>query len=360
MRFVVVLNRGIVVVPSTARVTGPWLDATRSRALQRVANRPIVCHVLEAMRDAGICEVALVTPPDVADEIGVCLGGEVPSGIEIQQMVVPECRGELADALTAAASFVGEEACVLHRADGLLGQPLAPFLELMSEDAPDVLLLVGRGGGEPKGLRLVAKRADGVSEVERTNAILGATGVCLLGRGVLRESIDMDWGSLGLDFAEMAEALARRGRRVQTRAVRGWRQFSGDALDLLDMNRTMLDRLQAESVEGDDDGNRFEGCVVIHPTATVVSSVIVGPVIVGADALVSHSYIGPHTSIGERVRVEGAEIERSIVLAGASILHVGGRLVASVVGREARIFRDFSMPRALRLQVGDGDEVALC
>jgi len=31
-----------------------------------------------------------------------------------------------------------------------------------------------------------------------------------------------------------------------------------------------------------------------------------------------------------------------------------------VVGREARIFRDFSMPRALRLQVGDGDEVALC
>jgi hypothetical protein len=31
-----------------------------------------------------------------------------------------------------------------------------------------------------------------------------------------------------------------------------------------------------------------------------------------------------------------------------------------VVGREARVFRDFSMPRAMRLQVGDGDEVALC
>ena len=82
--------------------------------------------------------------------------------------------------------------------------------------------------------------------------------------------------------------------------------------------------------------------------------------LLAAGAHVADSYIGPHTSIGERVHVDGAEIERSIILAGASIIHVGGRLVASVVGRAARIFRDFSVPRAIRLQVGDGDEVALC
>ncbi len=92
----------------------------------------------------------------------------------------------------------------------------------------------------------------------------------------------------------------------------------------------------------------------------VKSSVIVGPVIIGAEAVISDSYIGPHTSIAERVRIEGAEVERSIVHADASVMHVGGRLVASVVGSRARIFRDFSVPRALRLHVGDGDEVALC
>jgi hypothetical protein len=40
-------------------------------------------------------------------------------------------------------------------------------------------------------------------------------------------------------------------------------------------------------------------------------------------------------------------------------MHVGGRPVASVLGRQARVFRDFSLPRALRLRVGDGTEVAL-
>ena len=98
----------------------------------------------------------------------------------------------------------------------------------------------------------------------------------------------------------------------------------------------------------------------IHPTATVKSSVIVGPVVIGAEAAISDSYIGPHTAIGERVHIEGAELERSIVHADASVIHVGGRLVASVVGRRAKVFRDFSVPRALRLHVGDGDEVALC
>jgi glucose-1-phosphate thymidylyltransferase len=126
------------------------------------------------------------------------------------------------------------------------------------------------------------------------------------------------------------------------------------------MNRAILDTLDAEATPSPGDGNRFEGNVSIHPTARVTSSIIIGPVMVGADALISDSYIGPYTSIAERVRIEGAELERSIVLAHASVLHVGGRLVASIVGRHARVFRDFSMPRALRLQVSDGDEVALC
>ena len=359
-RLVCVLHKGIIVVPSTARSTGPWLDATRATPLQRVANRPIVCHVLDALRDTGLVEVAVVAPADVAEEISACIGNEGPTDIEVHHLVAHEQRGELADALLAAAGFVGDAPCILHRADGLLGQPLLPFVELLREEGPDVLLLVNQGVRDTKRLRLVTQRLLSASEVDPTKAILGIEGVCLLGPGVLRNAPDVEWPAQGLDFAAVAEQLAREDGRVQMQVVHGWRHFAGNALDLLDMNRMMLDALEPEMITSENHDNRFEGRIAIHPTACVMSSVIVGPVIVGANALIADSYIGPHTSIGERVRVEGAEIERSIVLAGASILHVGGRLVASVVGREARIFRDFSVPRALRLQVGDGDEVALC
>ena len=98
----------------------------------------------------------------------------------------------------------------------------------------------------------------------------------------------------------------------------------------------------------------------IHEQAIVRSSVIVGPTVIGPGARIADAYIGPYTSVGPGAQIEGAEIERSIISAGASIMHIGGRIVSSVVGRDARVFRDFSLPRALRLRVGDGTEVALC
>jgi glucose-1-phosphate thymidylyltransferase len=358
MRSFDVLNKGVVVVPNTTRWTGPWLSATRAASLQRVANRPIVCHVLDALRDAGVVEIAVVAPSDVADELVTCIDAEQPADVEVRHLVYePDRTGE---ALLALAEFVGDDACLLHRADGLLGQPLPSLGELLAEESSDALLLLQDDDGEVKRLRLVPQRVLRTVENGLTPTPNGVAGVCLLGPGVLGRLAKLDPVEQTLDLAVLAQRLAGDGGRVQMRFVHRWRHFAGDALDLLDMNRMVLDALDPEIRVSATDGNRFEGAIAIHPTASVHSSVIIGPVIIGAEALVADSYIGPHTSIAERVRIEGAELERSIVLADASVLHVGGRLVASIVGREARIFRDFSMPRALRLQVGDGDEVALC
>jgi glucose-1-phosphate thymidylyltransferase len=351
--------KGIVVVPSTAVSSGPWLDATRATSLQRVANRPIICHVLDSLLAANVTEVAVVSPPDVAEEITVCVEQEATAGLQIHHLVLDH-HDDPVDAALAATDVVGDAPCVLHRADGLLGQPFSPFVELLRQEEPDVLLLVQQDERSVKPLRLVTQMPPRGSKLNPTQATIGVAGVCLLGPGALERISDQGPSTSGLDFTTVAECLADGDENVQVRVVHKWRHFTGDVLDLLDMNRTVLDGLAPETTPNEGEGNRFEGCIAIHPTACVMSSVLVGPVIVGADALVTDSYIGPHTSIGERVRVEGAEIERSIIFAGASVLHVGGRLVASVVGRDARIFRDFSMPRALRLQVGDGDKVALC
>jgi glucose-1-phosphate thymidylyltransferase len=351
--------KGVVVVPDTTPWTGPWFGATRAASLQRVANRPIVCHVLDALRAAGVVEVVLLAPSDVADEVAACVEHEGPAGIEIHHLVYePGAGGE---ALLAAAQFVGDAPCILHRANGLLGQPLRSFLGSLHDESLDVLLLVQDDGCETRRLKLVPQRLLGGGENGATHVPAGVAGVCLLAPRALWRLSNPEPAEQALDFAALAQRIARDGGRVHTRVVQRWRHFAGDALDLLDLNRTLLDALDPDTLAlAAADGNRFEGPIAIHPTACVTSSVIIGPVMIGAEAVIADSYIGPHTSIAERVRIEGAELERSIVLADASVLHVGGRLVASVVGRQARIFRDFSMPRALRLQVGDGDEVALC
>ncbi|HWY89920.1 MAG TPA: hypothetical protein VNY31_04550 [Solirubrobacteraceae bacterium] len=352
-------SRGVILVPPVARANGRWLDATRATSLQRVANRPIVCHVLDALGAAGIEEVAVVAPPDLASEIAGCIASEGPAGCEVRRLTY-DCQREPVAALRAIEEFAGDAPTIVHRADGLLGQPLAPFLDLLHSEQPDMVLLVAQGARNKERLGPTAQQLLRVTEFDPDNAALGVAGVCMLGPGAFSHLQQAN--PLELEFGAMVESLIEHGgSRIQVRIVHDeWRVFAGDALDLLDMNRAVLDRLEGRTPTLQGADNRFEGRVMIDATASVLSSVICGPVIIGAGAHITNSYIGPHTSIGARVHIEGAEIERSIVLAGASILHVGGRLVASVVGRDARIFRDFSMPRAMRLQVGDGDEVALC
>jgi glucose-1-phosphate thymidylyltransferase len=301
----------------------------------------------------------VVTPSEAATDIASCLESEVTSGIEVLR-VVHDYLGEPGTAFDAVAELVGDAPVVVHRSDGLLGQPLAPLLPLLSDRSPDVLLLVAQGARNTERLAPGSQRMLRIAELDHTKSALGVAGVCMLAPGAFRHLRAAAWSEQGLELDAMAERLASDGGCVHVRVVRSWHGFAGEPVDLLDMNRTVLDALDDSATPVETDGNRFEGPILIDATASVISSVICGPAIVGAGARVVDSYIGPHTSIGDRVYIEGAEIERSIVLAGASILHVGGRLVACVVGREARVFRDFSVPRAIRLRVGDGDEVALC
>jgi glucose-1-phosphate thymidylyltransferase len=351
--------KGVIVVPPTERLIGSWLDATRATSLQRIANRPIICHALDALAAAGVDQAVIIMPAEVATEVASCVDSEGPSGIEVLPLIHNDGVNP-AVTLDTVAELIGKAPTIVHRANGLLGQPLAPFLELLSDRSPDVVLLVAQGARNTERLAPTSRRMLHIAELDPTKSAFGVAGVCVLAPGALRHVRAVVWSAQGLELEAMAEGLAAEGGSIHVRMVRAWRGFAGEAVDLLDMNRAVLDTLDDHATPADTNGNRFEGRVLIDPTASISSSVICGPAIIGAGAHVADSYIGPHTSIGENVDIECAEIERSIVLAGARIQHIGGRLVASVVGRDARIFRDFSVPRAIRLQVGDGDEVALC
>jgi glucose-1-phosphate thymidylyltransferase len=351
------LTKGLIVLASTAAPgSGP-----EGAALQRVANRPIVCHTLDEMRAAGIVEVVVVVSVHEASKLQACIDADAPAGINLEYVCYE--RDERFDqALTTAAELVGDCACAVHVANGMLAQPLEPLVELMRANPPDLLVLVHAPEASTGSIGLATRRLLRLVDLPPQDGPLDPVGACLFGPGALRRTGGTRWWQGGEpDLVAAAKRLVDGGGRLQVERVRGWWLYDGDTGDLLEMNHYLLDALTPEPVNLNGSlGNRIEGSVAIHPTAVVQSSVIVGPAIVGAGAQVLDAYIGPYTSIGADVRIEGAELERSIILPGASITHIGGRLVGSVVGRQARIFRDFSLPRALRLNVGDGGEVALC
>jgi glucose-1-phosphate thymidylyltransferase len=99
--------------------------------------------------------------------------------------------------------------------------------------------------------------------------------------------------------------------------------------------------------------------VSVDASAELDGAKIRGPVWIGPGARLVETYVGPYTSIGAGVTLEGVEIENSMVLPGAQIRYPGRRLEASIVGEGAQIGRDYSLPSALRLRVGPGSEIQL-
>jgi glucose-1-phosphate thymidylyltransferase len=346
---------------------GAFSDAAAtSAALARVANRPIVCHVLEAMLRARVTEVAVLVSASASAELRECVAADGPAGLDVEYVTYED--GAFERALESVAGFVADTPCVVHAANGLLTQPLAPLVETLEEDGRDLVALMHHQPTAGGSIGLMARRMLRLTGVREEEHALDLAGACLFGAGVLREAIGTHvWRCGELDLVAVAERLVDTGASVSIERVSGWRSFTGEASDLLECNRIAFDALSRERPEiamatsgMGAGGNRIEGYVEAHATTCVRSSVIVGPAMLGPGAQIVDSYIGPYTSIGADVRIEGAEVERSIILRGASITHIGGRLVGSVVGREARVFRDFSLPRALRVNVGDGGEVALC
>ena len=337
-------------------VASPPLGSRGVPALAPVANRPILFHALDALRHAGVTDVVTVSGNAGGREVAAAIGDGSAFGVRAEHLR-SRTSSSLAHAVLEAEGFVGDDPFVLHSGDGLLGAQVPTADELLTDHGPGALLLVHRDGAltatapETRRMLRLANLAVNGTHLEVTSVSAFGGGAIAEGRRALERP--------GAGMYNLLDQLARGGSRLHVRMVRSWRRYRGAAEDLLELNRMVLDDLDPDVAAATLQANQIQGRVAIHPSATVEGSIIRGPVIVGEGAIVRDAYLGPGTAVGAHARIEGAEVEHSMVLEGARIENLGGRLEASIVGRDSRIYRDFTLPRAMRFVVGDGVNVAL-
>lgn len=319
-----------------------------------MANRPLVQYALETMLASGVREVAVVAKPRHADALRRAVGA-APGGMRVE-IVEHECRGSLS-ALMASEPFLDGAPCLVHQGDGLVRDDLRPSVEELAAENLDALVLVHRASGrEP--IRLQGRRLLRLVRPEGGNREGDAlAGILLCGEGFFPLVRSAAAGGAHT-IPDALEQMLDDGGRAHAHLLPGWRQvLTSD--QLLEANRIVLDELEPAHPEAIVIRSRVEGRVAIHPTAVVEDTIVRGPAIIGAGARIVHAYVGPYSSIGDGADIEGAEIEHSVILSGAVIKHIGGRLEGSVVGRGSRITRDFALPQAMRVRLGDGGEISL-
>jgi glucose-1-phosphate thymidylyltransferase len=353
------MGKGLLLAASTRDDELTALAGTRAAHRLPVANRPLLSYGLSAMRASGIDDVAVIVSPGTARDVRALLTGGTDGALRVGCLEVAEPQG-LVHALRAAAQFLDGRPVMVHLGDALVSQPLPPLFEELERSHADALLLVRNaaelsgqaplaGGTEIRPLRLVEDRP--VPPAEQALA-----GVFVLGAAGVEAALALP------DHAGMPEivrALGEAGGRLETRIVSGSWKYSGAVDGLLDANRMVLDEIETDVAGCDLSDARIEGRVQIHPTAIVERSTVRGPAVIGPRTVLQDAFVGPYSAIGSNVRLEGAEVEHSIVLDNAVIRHIGHRLEDSLVGNGATVTRDFAFPSGLRLRVGRRAEVLL-
>jgi glucose-1-phosphate thymidylyltransferase len=329
------------------------LSGAQVTALLHVANRPILRHALESFAAAGAEAMLLVGDWSSTVALEPFVRGQREHGVPVSSLTC-ERMDDIASVLEAIrASVPHGSACVIQPADGLLDGSPAELLEQLLPGPGAMTVLT-----EPD--PLTEPDSDAVPAMVEPPSGAVASEVGLFGAETLGAMSRLARMQRSGGLAHLARLMQQRGEPVQVAPLEQWHRYDGTAEGLLTLNRIALDRITRSVPATIDAENRVEGNAFVDPTAVVHDSVIYGPAVIGPGALVRNAYVGPYTSVGAYAHIEGSEIDRSIVAARASVTYVSARLVASVVGDGARVFTDLSLPRALRLWVGDGDEVALC
>jgi glucose-1-phosphate thymidylyltransferase len=327
----------------------------------------MIHYAMEAVAAAGIREVGVVINPDTGEEIRKALGDGSAFGVQISY-VVQEAPLGLAHVIRVAEPFLRGEPFVFFLGDNVVVGGIRQFVERFQANRDQCHLVLARvrepqrfGVAEVQGNRIVRV----VEKPKEPRSEFAVTGIYIYDHPIFDAVKAIQPSGRGeLEISDAHQYLLDHGCQVGFSEITGWWKDTGKPEDLLEANRFALDHLLdgiGPVIRGSvDDQSDVQGKVVIEAGARVLASQVRGPAIIGKDAVIERSYVGPFTALGDRCVIRNSELEYSILFEDTQILDADVRIERSLLGREVVIRRADSRPRTQKFILADQSIIELC
>jgi len=337
-----------------------WRD--KNKHLLPLANTPMIVYALSALERAGLRDIGIVIGPNDEDLKGFLGNGE-RFGVSLSFITQNEPRG-IAHAVMSAKEYLGDDSFVLHLGDNIVRENIAMLLDaFMQADAACLLALAKVRNPERFGVPIFeGEKIRGVEERPfKPQSPFAVTGVYVYHPMVHALLPELKVSARGdYEISDLHTRLVQDGQNVHWVEVSDWWKDTGQPEDLIDGNRFVL-----EGLRGDREGSVAPGVVVKGPvrigegSKILGRSVVLGPAVIGQNCLITDSYIGPYSSIGNNVELHGAEIENSVVFDGVRVASAK-RIQASILGEGSIVASEqHTKPSGHRIIVGEGSVVDL-
>ncbi len=338
------------------------LTFTSAKQLIPVANKPVLFRVIETIRDAGITDIGIVTG-STGEQIKEAVGRGGRWGVNITY-IPQEAPLGLAHAVKISQDFLGDDRFVMFLGDNVIQGGISPLIaQFASSEWNSQIVLtriedprqygVAELGEDGRIIRLIEKPQNPPSD-------LALVGIYMFDHNIFKavNAIKPSWRG-ELEITDAIQWLIENDYSVHPYVHRGWWIDTGKREDMLDANDLVLEEIEYKNEGYADRDSTIGRRVRIEKGAEIINSVVRGPSIIGENARIVNSYIGPFTSIYHDVVIENSEIEHSMVLENSVIRDIESRIQDSLIGRNVNIHKSPIKPKSLQLMLADHSQVGI-
>jgi len=338
------------------------LTYTGAKQLVPVANKPILWYGIEAIVATGITDIGIVISPETGAEVQSQTGNGDRFGATITYIVQDKPAG-LAHAVKIARPFLGDASFVMFLGDNLIQDNLCQFLADFEARAAAALILL-RPVQNPSAFGVATVDDQGqvlklVEKPKEPQSNLALVGIYFFSNLIQKAIDEIQPSARGeLEITDAIQQLIDQRQSVEARQLTGWWLDTGKKDDLLEANRIILDTcLESDGLGHLHKTSKVIGRVQIGARSQVINCTIRGPVTIGDDCYLENCFIGPYSSIGDRVTLIEADLEHSVILQETKITGIHQRIVDSVIGQRVQLTSALHRPKALRFMIGDDCQI---
>ncbi len=331
------------------------LTHTQNKHMLSIANKPILHYAIEKVVNAGITEIGIVTNQE-GTEVKEAIGDGSTWGVNITYIPQDAPLG-LAHVVKISQDFIGDDSFIFYLGDNMVVGGLEKFIQAFKESGANCHLTLSKvkdperfGVPELKDGHII-----GIEEKPKApKSEYAVSGIYIYDSNIFKAVNAIEPSARGeLEISDAHQYLLDNGYQIGYSEITGWWKDTGKPEDILEANRLVLEHTTGKTLGNVDSLSTITGEVVIEKGASVINSVVRGPIVIGSNTRIENSYVGPFTSIGKNCIINESEVEFSIILDSCKINDVGVRIENSLLGTGARVVRATSRPQTHRFMVGD-------
>jgi len=320
--------RAVILAAGEGKRLRPLTDS-RPKHMIPVAGRPLIQHIIEALRDNGVHKLTIVLGYQ-RETIERYLFDGKDLGVEIDYVYQPRPQGT-ADAVMQLQNRLEEPRFLLLHGDiYVTPNAVREVVKVFDDTSFDAVVAVVKVKDQGR-YGLVTIEDDSVKCIIEKPEVKSAGGAANAGLYIFERSIfnavkKTSMSPRGeLELTDSITHLVRQGLKAKAVLIdkEGWIDV-GRPWDLLEANEKALAILQPK-VDGEVENTAtLIGPVTVGSGAKILSgSRVEGPTYIGERSIIGpNCHIRPYTSIGQDVRVgNGCEVKSCIIMSHTKIPH---------------------------------------